>query len=767
MITPREAKEAISGLKKIEEQISSFQTSEGAKETVSRYYDENFKILEKYVKTILTCILGFDSMMTEDDLSLIYFLLDDYNLTISKKADKGFYKTRIKDACKIPPMIIEITQKYDTLNNTHLCSKTAEYLRNIIEFAVSNKPVSMELINCVNDIISCLNTYSPTPVHFIDEYEIIDIFNWDNLNDTSCGERYNSEYCGEQDYDILSDENITQEEEQSQSKSFDEGLENCLNELNSLIGLKKVKNDVNNMVNMAKVQNIRKQKGLPVPDMSLHMVYTGNPGTGKTTVARIVAKIYREMGILKKGHMIETDRAGLVAGYVGQTALKVQEVVNKALGGVLFIDEAYTLAGPDPSDFGFEAIDTLLKMMEDHRNDLIVIAAGYTELMNEFINSNPGLASRFNKEFAFEDYSLSELMEILDSMCIRNGYNIQEDAKTRCAEYFGRLRNIKTKNFGNAREVRNFFEKAISNQATRLSKNGTLNNVELQSITADDIPSLLPETINDKSVSIHGDAFEELNSLIGLEQVKRDVARLVNGIKIRRLREEKGMHVSSQSLHMVFTGNPGTGKTTVARLIARIYRENGMLYKGQLIETDRSGLVGGYSGQTALKVQEVVSKALGGILFIDEAYTLTASIHDDYGREAVDTLLKLMEDNRNNLIVIAAGYSQPMETFLDSNPGLRSRFNKFFNFEDYTADQLLKILSSICSKEGYRLTEKALNKAERYFEDIIKNKPNNFANAREARNYFEKAVANHADRIAGNNTITEEDLVLIDDVDLL
>lgn len=263
------------------------------------------------------------------------------------------------------------------------------------------------------------------------------------------------------------------------------------------------------------------------------------------------------------------------------------------------------------------------------------------------------------------------------------------------------------------------------------------------------------------------EALEELNSLTGLDDVKRDVNTLVNLMKVQKIREERGMKVPTVSKHLVFSGNPGTGKTTVARLLAGIYNSLGVLSKGHLVEVDRSGLVSGYIGQTAAKVMEVVDTALGGVLFIDEAYTLTANKgQGDFGQEAVDTLLKAMEDNRDNLVVIVAGYTDLMEQFLDSNPGLRSRFNKFMKFEDYTAEQLLEIIKSMAAKQDYVLSEGARVAALEYYRKVTSNKPENFGNARDARNFLEKAISNQAGRIVGIKDIDKETIMTIEAEDL-
>ena len=273
------------------------------------------------------------------------------------------------------------------------------------------------------------------------------------------------------------------EKEEAPKPDFD----TLMAELNELVGLEEVKKDIKNLVNLMKVRKLRQANDLPVPPMSLHMVFLGNPGTGKTTVARIVSGLYAAIGVLEKGQLVEVDRSGLVAGYVGQTALKTQEVIKKALGGVLFIDEAYSLASGGENDFGREAIETILKAMEDHRDELIVIVAGYTGPMEKFINSNPGLESRFNKYIFFPDYNGEQLMEMFRIRCKKNGYTLTEEADKAATEAFTELYENRGDNFGNGRDVRNCFEDMIVRQSNRVA--------QMENPTKDDLMTVLPEDL--------------------------------------------------------------------------------------------------------------------------------------------------------------------------------------------------------------------------------------------------------------------------------
>lgn len=297
----------------------------------------------------------------------------------------------------------------------------------------------------------------------------------------------------------------------SKKKDKEKSLEELYEELNSLVGLKSVKQDLTNLINLIKVKKIREERGMKQPDINLHLVFSGNPGTGKTTVARLLAKIYKQLGVVSEGQLIEVDRSNLVAGYVGQTATKTMEVIDSAMGGILFIDEAYTLIKEgDEKDFGQEAVDTLLKRMEDDRDNFIVIVAGYTEKMEKFVNSNPGLKSRFNKYIFFKDYTGKELYKIFESMCSKQEYEPDEEAAEYIKEYLTRRAEAHEENFANAREVRNYIERCISRQATRIVNMDKPDDKAVRTFTIEDVQeSQLPADEIMKSSAVEEETSDE------------------------------------------------------------------------------------------------------------------------------------------------------------------------------------------------------------------------------------------------------------------
>jgi SpoVK/Ycf46/Vps4 family AAA+-type ATPase len=523
-----------------------------------------------------------------------------------------------------------------------------------------------------------------------------------------------------------------------------------LAELAALVGLDGVKRQVNSLVNLNRLAQHRARLGMPAPPMSRHLVFAGPPGTGKTTVARLYGSILAELGSLPSGHIVEVSRADLVAQIIGGTAIKTTETFERALGGVLFIDEAYTLvsdAKGSGADFGQEAIDTLVKLMEDHRDEVVVIVAGYSREMQGFLSANPGLASRFTRSIEFVNYTVDELVTIVGKMCDAHSYTLDGPARQALAIHFTRM--PRDAGFGNGRAARKVFEEMVDRQAFRLAS--------LVEVGPADLAVLLPEDVGEEEAAAvlaggepepgDSDVLARIDGMVGLGAVKAEVRGMVDLLAATRRRAEAGLPTPHISHHLVFSGPPGTGKTTVARLYADLLRSFGVLPRGQLVEVARADLVGRYVGHTAQLTREAFERALGGVLFIDEAYTLTpADAPSDFGREAVDTLLKLMEDHRDDVVVIVAGYTGEMARFLASNPGLASRFSRHVRFVDYTDDELVTIVEQRALAVGYRCAPKTLAAVRERL--AATGRGRSFGNARLARQIVESMMTRQAGRIA-------------------
>ncbi len=545
-----------------------------------------------------------------------------------------------------------------------------------------------------------------------------------------------------------------------QSTNQVESVEEVLAELDSLVGLEEVKSEVKKIVNLAKVNEARRAQGLKVPPMTYHMVFTGNPGTGKTTVARIVARAFRALGIAKTGQLVETDRSGLVGRYAGETAVKTNEKIDEAIGGILFVDEAYQLVSGDSDDYGKEAIATLLKRMEDDRDKLIVIAAGYTDEMRDFLDANSGLRSRFPKTIEFADYTAPELAAIFRSMAKKNEFVLAPDLDEGLDAAIAKLTAKRDRTFGNARFVRQLFEDATARQATRLAESGDMDAEALKTLALSDLSA--GEKKEDIRAPKIEDVLAELDALVGLQPVKDEVRRLVATVRANKMRAEKGLDNNvTMSYNFVFTGNPGTGKTTVARILGKAFRALGVLDRANFVETDRSGLVAKYEGQTAAKTNKLIDSAMGGILFIDEAYQLNQGENDQYGAEAVATLLKRMEDARGSMVVIIAGYKAEMKRFMEINSGLESRFNRTVEFPDYSAKELAEVYRSMAKKAKYKLSADTENWLLPYISMLTEKRDKNFGNARWARNLFEKSVERQSLRVTELADPSAEELVTI------
>ncbi len=517
----------------------------------------------------------------------------------------------------------------------------------------------------------------------------------------------------------------------------------CLAKLDGLVGLTAVKKEISNL---ASFLNLQIKRGEQNTFQGKHYVFTGNPGTGKTTVARIMSDVFRTLGIISRGQLVEADRSKLVAGYSGQTAIKTNQLIDSALGGVLFIDEAYTLKSSDGDTFGGEAIDTLLKRLEDDRGKFICIVAGYTDQMHDFIDSNPGLKSRFTQTIHFDDYTPDELTEIFLNLAKSKNFTVDEETHGAIHRQFEQLYLRRDKNFGNAREARRIFDEAVEKQSQRLigeMGNPEFNEADMYRITAADLPIAQSEAARPLD-----EVLNELDDFVGMRSVKNMIRRLAVQSMFMKQRAAMGAgKVQQMSMNFILTGNPGTGKTSIARKMGEVLLSMEILPTSRVIEASRASLVGKYMGETPKIVNSMCDKAMGGILFIDEAYTLSSE-NDQYGKEAIDTLMKRMEDDRGKFVVIAAGYKDKMEDFLAVNPGLASRFTHKLHIEDYNEDELLAIFKKMAAKEQYTLSPGAEFKLMDLICRMVVNKDESFGNAREMRNLLDATIQQLSIRVS-------------------
>ncbi len=546
----------------------------------------------------------------------------------------------------------------------------------------------------------------------------------------------------------------------SPEEDIPQTFEELMEKMDALIGLSAIKEQVRDHAKYIQFLQLRKEKGFDEKEeINVHSVFIGNPGTGKTTVAGMMGRLYKKMGLLTKGHVHSVDRVDLVGEYIGQTAPKVKAAIEKARGGVLFIDEAYSLArsNDDSKDFGREVIEILVKEMSNGLGDLAVIVAGYPKEMKNFLDSNPGLKSRFKLHFEFSDYLPQELSQIADYACIEKGVVLTPETKIRIDEYILNAYRTRDRTFGNARFVYDLIEKSKIALGLRVMGHENpreLGKEELSIIHYNDISKIqlkeqkeLPNIPVDEQLL--EESLNELNRLIGMARAKAQINEMVR--LVRYYREINRDVLGSFYLHTVFIGNPGTGKTTVARILTKIYKALGILERGHLLETDRQGLVAGFVGQTAIKTAEKIDESMGGVLFIDEAYALTQrsiGAHGDFGDEAIQTLLKRMEDHRGQFFVFVAGYPDNMEAFLKANPGLSSRFDRILKFDDYNPEELYRIALMMLSEQQIIPTPEAEEHLKEYLAYTYNYRDKYFGNARTVRGIVLEAIKSHNLRLA-------------------
>ena len=524
--------------------------------------------------------------------------------------------------------------------------------------------------------------------------------------------------------------------------------------LDDIIGMNALKEQIIGLGKYIKFKKeVNKTDGKNLPDMNLHMMFLGNPGTGKTTIARKVTKMLYDLDCIRINKLVEVSRQDLIGEYSGETAPKVEKVIESAMGGVLFVDEAYSLKLSNNDQLGSEAIATLIKCMEDNKDELVVIFAGYTKEMQEFIHANSGIKSRIGYTIEFADYSEDELYEILKLKVNKIGFEIDKKIIPNIMEIlkFGKHK----RDFGNGR----FVDNLLTSMLKKHSMNYKKENIFI--IGEQDIPSI-DELMGETSGERNPEKIEELfDDIFGMDKIKEQVIQLGKYIKFQEeLSKITAKRLPDMRLHMLFTGDAGTGKTTMARKITQMLYNLGIIRINKLIEVDRKDLVAEYIGQTAPKTQRVIEGALGGVLFIDEAYSLSPKDSlNDLGKEAIATLIKAMEDNRDDLVVIFAGYTKEMKDFVNSNSGIASRIGYTFEFENYKDEELYKIFEIKCKEYDLIIkldVKEKIMEVFKYFSSV-----ENFGNGRFVDKILQEILVKHS---MNKNLMKNINTLMVDDI---
>ncbi|NEA28632.1 AAA family ATPase, partial [Actinomadura bangladeshensis] len=520
-----------------------------------------------------------------------------------------------------------------------------------------------------------------------------------------------------------------------------------LAELAAVVGIEPVKREVDALIAEARAARLRREAGMTARTRPRHLVFTGNPGTGKGRVARILGRIYADLGVLSSGHLVQVERADLLGEYASESVLRVRRAVEEAHGGVLMVRDAHALVSVSADAArGREVLDVLLTSVQAHTEDLVVVLTGPHAEMNGLLKAHPDLAEFFPRTIRFADLTDDELVQVFAAKAAASGFELAPgvlDEVRALVEAAPRERGL-----GNVRIMTNLLDRAVAMQGRRVLADGIVDETEsLDVILVEDVPDTLTRGRDD----VPGDPLAEVDRLIGLADIKREVAALVAEVRAEQLRRDAKVSPAPPARHMVFMGNPGTAKTTIARLIAAVFARLGLLSSGHLVEVTRADLVAEFVGQTAPRVRAAVERALGGVLFVDEAYALSSAGGDrrDFGHEAIAELLRLMEEHRGDLVVIVAGYDAEMERFLDANPGLKSRFPKRLRFPDYTDDELVTIFEYMAAEAGFALAPGVLD----VLRDRVAAHPRgaSFGNARLVRNLLEASISRQAQRITAGH----------------
>ena len=577
------------------------------------------------------------------------------------------------------------------------------------------------------------------------------------VNSKFAGESLSQEFINEKQSPIIS------------ATNKNDSLDSIFEELNNFVGLKKLKNSLSDFITYLNFAQERKKHGLITEEnITAHCLFLGNPGTGKTTVARLLGRFFKSIGLLEHGHVIEVDRSTLVGEFIGETAQKTEKVIAQALGGILFIDEAYSLK-PEKSgkDFGQEAIDIILKRMEDYKGQFFVIAAGYPLLMQNFIESNPGLKSRFTHLFNFDDYTAVELSEIYKSFAVRENFIINKDAEELLVERLELLLEKTDETFGNARFIRNLLNDTkiqLSKRYKTLSEEDK-NYSSLSTIKRDDILFAFTNYSQSKSGFTHNnDKIEkyinEFNDLVAIENVKYTFNKLLAAIKVDQLKKDKLIASTPKNLNSIFICEQGSGTSTVARLFAKIFKELSLLENGQVIEIDSSLFYGLSKIDSYLMIDKIFQEAKGNIILVNDS-VLTLQARNDFSDSLLQYFLKKLYLCKDNVTAILSGNREDLEELFTNVPVIENQFPNIYDFGHYSNRQLLEITLNICQKKNYQLDEGAWQQMLEILAELRKEKLKNFYNTRTIKEILNKAISKQEERIIKIKNPSDSDLMTI------
>ena len=549
-------------------------------------------------------------------------------------------------------------------------------------------------------------------------------------------------------------------------------LNSLFEEFDNYVGLINLKQSLKDFITYLDFITERKKSGIETEEsISANCIFLGNPGTGKTSIARLLGKFFKAIGLLENGHVIEVDRADLVGEYIGETAKKTDKVINQALGGILFIDEAYSLKKDSGQDFGQEAIDIILKRMEDYKNKFFVIAAGYPLLMEKFIESNPGLKSRFTHFFTFDDYSSEELTQIYKIFASKEKYILSKETETFLLESLEKNNSKSDESFGNARFVRNLFNQSKIELSKRykLLDESAKDFSALNSLCNEDIRIAFSIIENRSDSSVHVKKVDkylnEINNLVGLEDVKINFNKIIASLKVERLKKDRSISSIHKNLNSIFIAEQGSGTSTVARLYAKSLKELGRIDSGHLFEIDSSTFYGLSRIDAYLTIDEMFKNLSGNVILVNDV-SATLQCSNDFSDSLLQFFLKKLYIMNDNVIAILSGTASEIESLINNFPVLENQFPNIFNFEFYSTRQLLEITLNICQKNNYQLDEGAWQQMLEIIIELKKESRRNFYNTRTIKELINKAISYQEDRILAIKDIIEGDLMMITYEDL-